>query len=450
MKSKQVRYISIKRTLVFSTVVLSSLGYIPGSASAAQAPINMKTASSYGALAFAAITAANPSTVTGAAGSDLGVGSATPPSGTISHVGATNLGGSSITALSDAASALADNRSGTVTGVELGAGKIMTPGAYKNPTMGINGTLTLNGLGDPNAVFIFRTESTLITGSASKVLLINSAQACNVFWQVGSSATLGTDSTIVGHVIASKSVTATSGTNVNGQLIAVTASVTMDDTAIVNGCEAQVVVPRTRVVVPVTPVVVPVTPVVVPVTPAPSPVVSPNATPVAFEDTTSTYKAPATLHVIKEVINSHGRTSTPSSFLLHVTRNGIEVDRSPMTGLSGTGRTYTLAAGTYILFEDPAEKYRGVWSGDITPGGTITLVAGQELTVTRTNYDIGTTIIRPVAVDASGPVKAPAKTQTGGRLPDTATPWGNAILFGGGLIGIALIGFSSRKFLARA
>ena len=72
-------------------------------------------------------------------------------------------------------------------------GCTLTPGVYKSASsLELTGTLTLDAQGDPNAVFVFQAGSTLITASASRVELVNGAQPCNVFWQVGSSATLGT------------------------------------------------------------------------------------------------------------------------------------------------------------------------------------------------------------------------------------------------------------------
>ena len=75
----------------------------------------------------------------------------------------------------------------TTLATELG-GRTPTTGVYNSSsgTFGLTGTLTLNAQGDPNAVFIFHTASTLITGSGSTVSLINAAQACNVYWQIGS------------------------------------------------------------------------------------------------------------------------------------------------------------------------------------------------------------------------------------------------------------------------
>lgn len=92
----------------------------------------------------------------------------------------------------------------------------------------LNGNLTLDGSGDPNSVFIFQTDSTLITGSGSSVTLINGAQQCNVFWQVGSSATLGTGSTFVGTILALTSISVTTGVTVQGRALARNGAVTLD------------------------------------------------------------------------------------------------------------------------------------------------------------------------------------------------------------------------------
>jgi hypothetical protein len=118
--------------------------------------------------------------------------------------------------------------------VELG-GTTETPGVYNSPagTFGITGTLTLDAQGDPNAVFIFQAASTLITASASSVSLINGAQASNVYWVVGSSATLGTYSAIQGNIMAMASITVTTGSPwPAGRALARTAAVTLDSDTI--------------------------------------------------------------------------------------------------------------------------------------------------------------------------------------------------------------------------
>jgi len=88
--------------------------------------------------------------------------------------------------------------------------------------------LTLDAQGDPNAIFIFEAASTLSTASSTNVILVNGAQASNVFWVVGSSATLGTYSILRGNVLAQASITVTTGTTVDGRALARTAAVTLD------------------------------------------------------------------------------------------------------------------------------------------------------------------------------------------------------------------------------
>jgi hypothetical protein len=116
-------------------------------------------------------------------------------------------------------------------GVELG-GRTITPGVYQGGTIELTGTLVLDAGGDPNALFVFKAASTLVTASASRVVLVNGAKASNVFWQVGSSATFGTSTQFVGTVIATASITATTGVAIVGRLIARNGAVTLDSNTI--------------------------------------------------------------------------------------------------------------------------------------------------------------------------------------------------------------------------
>jgi hypothetical protein len=88
--------------------------------------------------------------------------------------------------------------------------------------------LTLDGQGDGNAIFIFKTETGLGTGVGSQINLIKSAQSCNVFWQVGDSATLGSGSDLKGNVLALDDVASGPGASVDGRLLARTGTVTLD------------------------------------------------------------------------------------------------------------------------------------------------------------------------------------------------------------------------------
>jgi hypothetical protein len=108
-------------------------------------------------------------------------------------------------------------------------GMTLGPGVYCFPSsVGVTGTLTLDAQGDSNAVFIFRIGSTLVTASASNVLLINGAQPSNVFWQVGSSATLGMTTSFAGNIVAQISITATTAATSSGGLYALNGAVTLD------------------------------------------------------------------------------------------------------------------------------------------------------------------------------------------------------------------------------
>ncbi len=192
-------------------------------ASAAQGPVGLGTATPFAALAGSTVTNTGPSVISG----DLGVspGSAVtgfPPGVVINgteHV-ADAVALQAQTDLTTAYNDAAGRTPFTVVSTDLG-GQTLDPGVYHAATsMGLTGTVTLDAHGDPNAVFIFQMGSTLTTASNSTVSLINGAQACNVFWQVGSSATLGTDTTFVGSILALTSATVQTGTTVAGRVLA--------------------------------------------------------------------------------------------------------------------------------------------------------------------------------------------------------------------------------------
>ena len=109
-------------------------------------------------------------------------------------------------------------------------GTTITPGLYNAPTsLGITGTVRLDGQHNSNSVFIFQIPSTLTTGVHSRVLLIHEANACNVFWQVGSSATLNTASYFRGTIMAAVSISVGSAAHVRGRLLAESGAVTLID-----------------------------------------------------------------------------------------------------------------------------------------------------------------------------------------------------------------------------
>ncbi|MFE9067921.1 ice-binding family protein [Streptomyces violaceusniger] len=112
-------------------------------------------------------------------------------------------------------------------------GLTLAPGVYNAASsIGLTGTLTLDAGGNVNAVWVFQVGSTLTTASTNSVLLINGAAPRNVYWQIGSSATLGTNTTFVGRILALTSITITTGTTIDGQALARNGSVTMDNNTI--------------------------------------------------------------------------------------------------------------------------------------------------------------------------------------------------------------------------
>jgi hypothetical protein len=198
-------------------------------AAAAVTPVSLGAASSYGVLAGTTATSTGPSVING----DLGVSPGTavtgfPPgvdNGTIHRADA-----AAATAQTALTSAYIDAaaRTPTTSGLSSIGGQTLGPGVYNaSSSLGVTGTLTLDGQGDPNSVFIFQVGSALTTASASAIVPTNGAQACNVFWQVGSSVTLGTGSSFLGSILALTSITATTGDTISGRALARNGAVTL-------------------------------------------------------------------------------------------------------------------------------------------------------------------------------------------------------------------------------
>ena len=231
---------SSTRVISIATLTLGSMLFVSASQAAPQATVGLGTASTYAVLAGSTVTNTGPTTFSGGAGSDLGLSPGTSITGetTITKSGVTHISDAqAIQAKTDLVTAYNDAAGRALTGTvsaDLG-GQTLVTGTYNSASsLGLTGTLTLDAQGDPNAVWVFQAGSTLTTASSSSVNLINGAQACNVFWQIGSSATLGTNSTLVGHVLALTSITATTGATIQGSLLARNGAVTLDTNTIIN------------------------------------------------------------------------------------------------------------------------------------------------------------------------------------------------------------------------
>jgi hypothetical protein len=208
---------------------------LPSTAHAAiVATINLGTAEQFSILAGSTVTNTGPTTVE----RDLGVspGSAVVgfPPGTVTPPATIHTDAVSLQAQNDLTTAYNDAETRPVnalTGSELGGlslqGGVYAATAAPPGPLQLTGTLTLDGAGNPDTVWIFQTNSTLITATDSKVALINGASACNVFWQVGSSATLGTRTSFVGNILALTSITLEDSVVVNGRTLARNGAVTL-------------------------------------------------------------------------------------------------------------------------------------------------------------------------------------------------------------------------------
>ena len=225
-----------RRKLVLGwSLVLAALSTMlfASSALAAAARVGLGTAESFSVLAGSTVTNTGPTTMFG----DLGLSPGSSVTGAPHVLGQTHVDdavaieakNALTTAYNDAASRPSNGSAGT----DL-AGQVFLPGVRtaSSSLLLSSGSVTLDAQGDPNAVFIFQIGTTLITGSNTTVALVNGAQACNVFWQVGSSATLGTGTRFVGTVMASATITANTAATIHGRLLAQTGAVNLDTNTI--------------------------------------------------------------------------------------------------------------------------------------------------------------------------------------------------------------------------
>jgi hypothetical protein len=221
--------------------LLSSL-LIASSALGAAAPVGLGSAASFSVLAGSTVTNTGPTTMFG----DLGLSPGSSVTGAPQVLGqihvddAVAIGAKNdlTTAYDSAAARPSDGSAGT----DL-AGQTFLPGvrSASSSLLLSSGAVTLDAKGDPNAVFVFEIGSTLTTASNTSVRLIDGAQACNVFWQVGSSATLGTGTQFVGTIMALTTITARTAATIHGRLLASTGAVNLEaNTITTSNCASSV------------------------------------------------------------------------------------------------------------------------------------------------------------------------------------------------------------------
>lgn len=417
--------------------VICTLG-IAGLVKAAVAPVPLGDADGFAVLAGAGITNTGPTTITG----DVGSYATLTQTGftSVTFVTGTNHFGDATTQSAKTALVTAyDNAVGQVPPVttypaihDLG-GETLTAGIYKDPSsFGITGTLTLSG--DADSIFVFQAGSTLITASNSKIVL-NGVDPCNVFWQVGSSATLGTNSIFKGNILAMESITLNTGANVAGRVLARTGAVTMDTNTIAKAvcgvipddpaapsCTLSANPTSVRVGSPsvlswtttnagtltIDNGVGAVTPVAsgsTSVSPSTTTTYTGTATgPGGSATCSATISASSsgnpqegTITVIKTVVNDNGGTKTVADFPLFV--NGVSI-------VSGVAKTFPAPASAYTVTETSNSNYTQAFSGACDSTGRLTLSPGDFKICVITNDDIGASLpLVPPLIDV---VKIPS------------------------------------------
>lgn len=255
---------------------------------AGPSPVNLGSAAAFAVLAGTPAVTSTGATLVGA---NLGIHPAAAvtgfPPGAVA--GTIHAGDAVALAAKNALDAAYIDAAGRPVTATVAAGALsgtIVGGVYNSggATLSIAGTVTLDGENDPSSVWIFQATSDLVTASSSAVALINGAQPCNVFWQVTSSATLGSGSTFVGTILANTSITMANAVTVNGRALARTGDVTLiNDRIIPSGCAvAAAATPAPRATPTATPTA----------SPSPSPTatatIAPSATPTAAPTATPT------------------------------------------------------------------------------------------------------------------------------------------------------------------
>ena len=417
--------------------------YAPSTSSALSPSAYLGNALNFAVLANTPnVTNTGTTTISGTAGNDVGIA----PAASFTGAGSVTMAGGSVhlndTAAQNAQTSLATAYTTLSTlattkpnpGVELG-GQTLTAGVYAHTTLGITTTLTLDGGGDPGAIFVFQSGSTLVTadGGASKVVLTNQAQACNVYWTVGSATTLGTNSTFIGHVLSVAAVTAKTGATIQGQLLSRDAAVTLDSNVITNNNCA--------------------TP-----TPTPTPTATVSASP-----------APPCTSTIRTLIFTSGGPGSTTGKLTWVTSgpglfefagvrtlypapynygtltsswDGSLVNMIPST-VYHVAVKFLATCGLVSYASTVASNAPALATPTPTPTPVITPTPSPTPVITPTPTPTPPPVVTPTPTPTPPPVVTPAPTppatEVAGKLPKTSTPWYNALA--GGVL-LALIGAS--------
>ena len=344
--------VSALATLGASIATIAATLIVAGNASAGIVPtVTMGTTANFSVLAGSTVTNTNPSVIGQSVG--LSPGSAVvgfPPGVVLAPAIIDAASPVTLQAQNDLTTAYVDAAGRSVeftqTNPDL-VGNTLIPGVYaataKAP-LGLSGQLVLDGQNNPNAVFIFQTDSTLITSTGSSIVLINGASECNVFWQVGSSATLGSGSVFVGNILALTSITVQSAVVVHGRALARNGAVTLDnDTFTAPSCVPSTATSPPTTTAPTT-TTSPATTTSTPATTTP-----PTTTPaITTPSTTTPAAATASSNVATPISAADTTTTVSPTGAASTTSFDVTTLTLPSTG-NDVGATSGLGAGALLV-----------------------------------------------------------------------------------------------------
>jgi len=307
-----------------------------------------------------------------------------------------------------------------LTGQDLG-GLTLIPGVYCfSSSAQLTGTLTLDAQGNAGAVFIFKVGSTLTTASNSALRVINGGSVCNVYWQIGSSATLGTNTAFAGNVLASASITLNTSAMLSGRALARTGAVTLDTNTISAGC--------TMLTATATPTPIP--------TATPTPIPTATATVPAATQTViaATQTAPpatqtviaATQTVIAATQTAPAATQTApaaTQTAIAATQTVIAATQTaPAATQTAPAATQTAIAATQAA---PAATRTAITATQMVIAATQTAPAATQMAIaaTQTVTAKSTAATTPTTMPrAVSPVRTPVNTSVPYRIPPNGAP----------------------------
>ena len=398
---------AVRRTgvvVLTAGLALLSAVALPSMAQAAVAPVALGTSAAYSVLGGQTVTNTGPSTLAAGLGVDPGTALTGFPPGLVA--GATHAADApALQAQSDLTIAYDDAAGRAPTASVAGdlVGQTDVAGVYNSTgPLALSGTLTLDGQGNANSVFIFQVASTLITASASYINMINGAQACNVYWQVGSSATLGTNSVFRGTIMALTSISVTTGTTVEGRALARNGQVSLDNNVFTDpSCGTTVPATATSTTLTTSPTSVPaggtatLTAAVTGTGPTPTGTVTfsdssgPLATTPLGTSGTAAFSAPAGTTVTTRALTAHFNGNTTMAPSTSAVTNLVVVAAVPAavvpvtpvgtsSPVSTVGATTTPVSNTGLAETGPSAVLR------LSATGTALLLLGGAMMLTAT------------------------------------------------------------------